>query len=612
MCVGGGGGGSAPPPDFTAEKEAFRQEKLAEYQAQADAYNSQVDTFNTNLTGYNDALTGYENQVGGASLYDLYDDPTTEDINENFVGETRDTLNNFDYSTLSADYEKPTFQTSFDTEYGLVNLGELPELSSMNTVLADDLQGRANTLSSSIDDLYGQRESAVADLNQAATGLMTDYSKLNLGIDRANAFSSDLGALDSSYIDVQSGAGQLDQRLLGQEMPEYDVDQLLSDTKSSIDSLYNTRQAEYDRVSDFESGLRTQIGDQMNVLGGLNITNADEISQAQQDLRSIGQSMGGFSSQVGYDFNDELAYLNEARDQLTDLQGRRQGELDRISDFRSELVGDLRDLRDTGQSTSIYNMSDINNLQNQLADISENRSGFTSQLDYDFGNTNSYDNAIQSRIDSLINSRSDVMNDIASGVTQATSGLNDIPLYNESAMNNRLNDLQALGTNLDMFTGGRVDEIGQSMMNAQRDIQSRLNQLAAYRQTLEKEMGDYITTLRDRNYYNFDDVASARDDVATREEQVQLYRAQQAFDEIDRMEEYLNGEFRRLEADQQAVMARNQTAGTAGGASLFGAPSYTPMTLSQFNAYRSYADDEDSYSTYNPTAFSNSLGTVRL
>lgn len=611
MC-GGGGGGSAPPPDYTAEKEAFRQEKLAEYQAQADAYNSQVNQFNTNLTGYNDALTGYENQVSGASLYDLYDDPTTTDINENFVGEARDTLNNFDYSTLSADYEKPTFQTSYNTEWGLVNLGELPELSSMNTVLADDLLGRADSLNSSIDDLYRQREDAVAELNQAATGVITDYNKLNLGINRANPFSSDLGSLDNSYIDIQSGVGQLDQRLLGQEMPQYNVDQLLSSTKSSIDNLYNTRQAEYDRVSNFESGLRSQIGDQLNVLGGLDITNADEIAQAQQDLRSIGQSIGGFSSQVGFDLNDELAYLNEARSQLSDLQGRRQGELDRISDFRGDLVDDLRGLRDLGQSTSIYNMSDIYNLQNQLADIQENRSGFTSQLDYDFGNTNSYDTAIQSRIDSLLNSRRSIMDDIASGVSQASSGLNDIPLYNESEMNNRLNDLQALGTNLDMFTGGRVDEIGQSMMNAQRDIQSRLNQLAAYRQTLEKEMSDYITTLRERDYYNFDDVASARDDVATREEQVQLYRAQQAFDEIDRMEEYLNSEYRRLEADQQAVMARNQSAGTAGGASLYGAPSYTPMTLSQFNAYRSYADDEEPYSNYNPTAFSNSLGTVRL
>lgn len=610
MC-GGGGGNPAPPPDYSAEKAQFAADKMAEYQAQADAYNAQVNQFNTNLDSYDSSLGKFENQVSGATLYDLYDDPNTA-ANENYVGIARDTLNDFDMSNLTGNYEKPNFQTSFNTEWGVVNLGELPELSTVNTTLADDLATRADALSGTIDDLYSQRDTAVANLNQGISGLTTDYEKLNLGINRANPFSSDLGALDNAYIDLKSGVGALDQRLLAQTNPQYNVDSILSNTQSSINNLYNTRDAEYNRVANFESGLRNTITDQLNTLAGLDITNVDEMNAVNQALRGVGTQMGGFSSQVGFDLSDEMNYLNAARDELAALQGRRQNELDRIDDFRGDLVDDLRGLRNLGQATSIYDMSAIDALGNELADIQADRQGFSSVLDYDFGNTESYDTAIQNRIDSLLNSRRSVIDQIASGVSGASSDLNNIPLYNETEMRNRLNDLEALGNNLGMFTGGRVDEIGQNMMVAQRDIQARLNQLQAYRANLEKEMSDYIQTLRERDYYNFDDVASARDDVAAKNEQVNLYKAQQAFDEIDRMEAYLNEQFNRLKADQEAVMARNASAGSAGASSLFGAPSYTPMTVSQFNALANYGDDEEQYSTYNPTAFSNSLGVIRL
>ena len=122
-----------------------------------------------------------------------------------------------------------------------------------------------------------------------------------------------------------------------------------------------------------------------------------------------------------------------------------------------------------------------------------------------------------------------------------------------------------------------------------------------------------MADIRTRDYYNFGDVASGRDDVYNREKEVRLYNAQNAMDEIDDMLEALKGQDRRLKADEEARAARQADAASSVsfGNMAMNRGGFTPMTASQYQRFISTQQDEPQFN-YNPSAFSNALGVIRV
>jgi hypothetical protein len=126
-------------------------------------------------------------------------------------------------------------------------------------------------------------------------------------------------------------------------------------------------------------------------------------------------------------------------------------------------------------------------------------------------------------------------------------------------------------------------------------------------------MIELLTDIRTRDYYDFDDVASGRDDVYTKEQEVRLYNAQQAMDEIDDMLAELTSQDRRIKSDQKAVADRNASAASnvSFGNSMMSRDNFSPMTTSQYQAFINNQNEDPTYS-YNPSAFSNALGVIRV
>ena len=83
--MGKGGGGTPAPPDYTEEKRDLRLATEADYQTKADAYNQSVADYNQALSGFSANIGNTGSTIGGLSMRDLYDDPTT-DVNENQYG----------------------------------------------------------------------------------------------------------------------------------------------------------------------------------------------------------------------------------------------------------------------------------------------------------------------------------------------------------------------------------------------------------------------------------------------------------------------------------------------------------------------------------------------
>ena len=309
MC-GGGGSPPAPPPDYTAQKEKFAADTLAQYQADADAYNQKVDAFNTELSGYSDALSQGQSAYDSASIYDLYDDPTTTDVNEDALAGYRSDLQNFDYDTLTnTDFgEQPIFNPVVQSPWGPVTISGIPELSTANTGLADSLYDDGQSLLSDINSLYDQRETEFNEFMGTANTVANQFDAIDNRISDANIASdltglrTDLSGVSRSATDIVNNPFYNQSGYAGT-----DVAAELGSLQSQLDALYNARNAEYDRIANYEANLNTNANAFAGEVAGLGITDMDRINEIENEIRRLERESRQFNSLLGYDFSDERA-----------------------------------------------------------------------------------------------------------------------------------------------------------------------------------------------------------------------------------------------------------------------------------------------------------------
>ena len=281
MC--GGGGSPPPPPDYSAEKAAFAAETAAKYATQAQEYNAGVDAFNEKLSGYDNTLNQYRSQVGGIGVNDIWDDPNT-DVNEDPLAGIKSTLNDFDYSSLSQNFDKPLFQSTVTSPWGPVTITDMPTLSTANTTLADNLLSGANALQGQINDLYSQRRTAENELNSQITPLINDFSDLSIGINRAG-IADDLTGYEQQLGRLQNSANAInDNVIFNQLYPDANITGKLSGLSGSIDNLYSSRAAEQDRIAAYEQGILDSVDNYYNTLGTLGIADIDQINALQDQI----------------------------------------------------------------------------------------------------------------------------------------------------------------------------------------------------------------------------------------------------------------------------------------------------------------------------------------
>lgn len=615
MC-GGGGSPPAPPPDYTAQKEKFAADTLAQYQADADAYNQKVDAFNTELSGYSDALSQGQSAYDSASIYDLYDDPTTTDVNEDALAGYRSDLQNFDYDTLTnTDFgEQPIFNPVVQSPWGPVTISGIPELSTANTGLADSLYDDGQSLLSDINSLYDQRETEFNEFMGTANTVANQFDAIDNRISDANIASdltglrTDLSGVSRSATDIVNNPFYNQSGYAGT-----DVAAELGSLQSQLDALYNARNAEYDRIANYEANLNTNANAFAGEVAGLGITDMDRINEIENEIRRLERESRQFNSLLGYDFSDERAGFSDAMTGIGDVRARRRAEEERVQNYRDETLEGIRDLRDNAYMTNMYDLGGIDAMDAALSDFREDTGNFTSVLDYSVPGLEDYYSRITDRLGGLRTSRASALDALEGRIGDVTGGLGDIALYNEGGFTDARRRLQDIGFDLGQFSGGRVDGISANIDAGQREVDAKFRELQAYRASLEEEMIELLSDIRTRDYYDFEDVASGRDDVYNKEKEVRLYQAQNAMDEIDDMLDALKDQDRRLKSDAEAVAARQASsgAGVSFGGMAGNRMGFTPMTTSQYNAFINSQED-DLYGSYNPSAFSNALGVIRV
>ena len=615
-----GKSGPKPPPDYTKEKKQIRLDTEADYKKKADKYNEAVKSYNDSLTNFGNTYSNLSGGIGGLTYSDLYDDPNTA-VNENpyagfntQLGNLTNSLGNLDFSM-----EKPTFNSSVNSEYGNIGITNIPDLLKVNTNKYDNLSNNISNLSGTLSGLKKQRENEVSRIN--------DYRKQGLG--SLAGFSTQLGQLgiadenqmnqlerDLSALNV--GRTSFSSPILNQMFPDgfTQFDSQYSGLTQGLGDLRKERQTELDRINTYEQGLLNDADAYRNTLGGLTIADETGINDLIGQIEDRNRQAGRFSSELGFDFNQETGELSDLLRDVNQLSGERQDELSRISRAERDYLNQARALEGSAETGSIYSAAGIDALEDQLRDLRQNIGGFTSQLDYDFGDSTGAMNDTDIALASLNEQRQDALDSILSQITGASgSALSGLEAYDETGMRNLASQLTDAGGELSRFSGGRVGDISGQLDTAAGAIETRMNELTEARNALETRAQALLEQVNNASYYGTDDLGGNQGEFDALNAEVELYNAQQALDEIQSAQDRLNSERQRLEQDAEAVAERDRlakedilsTVGASGVPEFQNFSEVDPITLQAYMQMLADQEEEEYANSVSPSAFAQNV-----
>jgi chromosome segregation ATPase len=484
------------------------------------------------------------------------------------------------------------------------------------------LTGQVGDLSSTLNNLNKQRTAEENRVNSFRTGLLGDTSNYNtqlgqLGIadlNQMNSLERDLNALDSRRNAFSSSI--LDQ-LYPSGFSEYNTTR--AGLSSGLTDLRNQRKTEEDRISAYETGLLGDVDTYRNTLGGLTIADADKITALQDNIADRQRQAGRFSSALGFDFNDELGELSDVSRGVGNLSRERQTELDRVASEQERILASARSAEQAAESGNIYSSSGLDAIDDRVRDLRADITGFSSLLPSDFTSANSPLTDADTALADLRGRRATELDAIQAGITGATSGLGDLNLYDEDAIRKARSDILNQQGNLAAFTGGRVGDIGASATAGLGQVDTKLAELTTARNDLETRAQTLMDQINNASFYATDDLTSNQSSAEQLQAEVELYKANQAMDEIDTLMNRLNSERGRLERDEEAVAAREarertdilSTVGSSGVPEFQNYSGTDPLTLQQYLALLNN-EEENTTTGSLPSAFSRNMGVIRV
>ena len=610
----------APPPDYTAEKKQIRLDTEADYKKKADKYNEAVTSYNDSLTNFGNTYSNLSGGIGGLTYSDLYDDPNTA-VNENpyagfntQLGNLTNSLGNLDFSM-----EKPTFDSSVNSEYGNIGITNIPDLLKVNTNKYDNLSNNISNLSGTLSGLKKQRENEVSRINDyrnkglgSLAGFSTQLGQLGIADEnQMNQLERDLSALNVGRTSFSSP-------ILNQMYPDgfTQFDSQYSGLTQGLGDLRTQRQNELDRINTYEQGLLNDADAYRNTLGGLTIADETGINDLIGQIEDRNRQAGRFSSELGFDFNQETGELSDLLRDVNQLSGERQDELSRISRAERDYLNQARALEGSAETGSIFSAAGIDALEDQLRDLRQNIGGFTSQLDYDFGDSTGAMNDTDVALASLNEQRQDALDSILSQITGASgSALSGLEAYDETGMRNLASQLTDAGGELSRFSGGRVGDISGQLDTAAGAIETRMNELTEARNALETRAQALLEQVNNASYFGTDDLGGNQGEFDALNAEVELYNAQQALDEIQSAQDRLNSERQRLEQDAEAVAERDRlakedilsTVGASGVPEFQNFSEVDPITLQAYMQMLADQEEEEYANTVSPSAFAQNV-----
>jgi hypothetical protein len=601
-----------PPPspsDFQPQINQKRTELQNSLNSKADTYNSQVDAFNNSLSQLSNQYGDLHTKIGGLNMTNVDDNGASyrnqlDSLQKSLAGLTKPGQFNYQGTYTLPEYANAT-----------VTL-ENPQLHSLNTDLLNTLNTGYGSDSSLLTDMLNKRSKAESDYRNFFTGLNASAGS---AFDTANTM--DLAGYAGSGFD-RSGYNNLASRLNNFTSDiagdynfagEAGARDAVNKVKARYDALDALKTGEQGRINNYKTDLQNYLNNSTNTFNTLSIKDADKLKALDDELRSRAQGASQFSSPLSFDFSGLTNQYNSLDSSINNRLAERQRELDRIGSSQTSYANQAQNILGNANAADYYSQNNLQGLTNQINELQRQIGGFSSTLDYNFGDANKALTDAQKQVAALNTQRQAAMQDLVNRGAKFSTGLNDIPLYNENDFNSRLANENNLLAQLSQFTGGDVAGYRSQLATGQQAIADKLSALSDYRNNLEGQAKSLQSRFGNQSFYDTAAVDAARSgDFKKLLDEISLYGATQANDEASAIKSRLDSEYSRLQSDATAKAAlAAKEAGSVNnvlGASQVYTINGIPLTAEEYAALMAQKQKESAAGASTNSAFLQALG----
>lgn len=599
-------------------QEAMRQQQAAQY-ASSESANRQglAANYNSAVTNYNNQLKDYASQVGGLggslSGLSIKDDEKFGDLSKQIANLTQ-TLGSSNFNTA-----RPDFQSTVMSPYGAVQV-DAPSLVNVDENLKNNMLSQLREHQNTLSGLQQQRKAEEDRINSFSANLM---SRVNEGVSRLGGLTiADKGQLDElrrAYDAINGEISGFSSSILDEVMPSgfTNVNNALSTGRATLNDLFAQRSAEEQRVASYKTGLEGSYDQFNSALGGLTIADLAGIDALQKQIDASQLDASRFSSPLSPDFSQTLYRIQDLENQLGGLRNQRTQEEARIKAAQDQALYTAQDLQTQLGGANYYDRTLIDGMMNTLNTARNRIGGFTSALDFDFADATGRFSQVEGALQDLLTQRQGKLDEITGKASTLAGQVADTPLQNEQDLKKRLAEAQQLMQLLGNYSGSDLMDEREAANAAFTSSQNRLNELFDKRSNLEQTAQGLLGRVNNQSFYELANLADPRSELTALQEQVGLYGANSAQDELASIMDRLNKEQSRLETDAANVEARNQPVTNLNDWLLSGQlpATMTPEQYTQMLALlrqRDAATGQNTYSANTPSAFSRNLGIIRV
>lgn len=374
----------------------------------------------------------------------------------------------------------PNFQSVITSPYAgnTVQLNT-PSLVNPNTQQGQDYLRQIQQQISTIDNLFGQRETELDRIQ----GFQSQY---NSGLSNLENMLGGLNYADSTGIsNVQSQLGMLEQQRTGfssalrDEFGDFfgatpNAEDYM-DITGGISRLQQERTAEEERINAFRNerlGLFNSSFDQLRDMG---IADYDQFRSLDRTIDDTAREMRQFQSLLNPDFSRELGAYQDADALAAQLTSQYNTENNRNSNYENQLRSQANALAQQAQLLGITDEGGMNALMQQIQALQSQAGDYQSELGFDFSQ----------ELDPL----SGAMDAIGGLRTQRTEEQGRISQY-EGQLRQRMEELTSRLGELSIADYEEIQEIDQQLSALDRESRGFEAELPFNFSNLYSQFGD--------------------------------------------------------------------------------------------------------------------------
>lgn len=511
-------------------------------------------------------LNDINNMISRTGLERFWDDPSTTDANENVYGE---------FDTMLG--------SLYDSMKAIGSSGQEYDADALNSLLAGIDDSRYQ-----LSQIMGERGAAERALRNSVLDNIASFNRVapyadNIGITDAelqigDELSNILSGYRNYWGDVTSDP-MFFQVFQGNDWGGLEGEYFQA--MDALDSQFGRRTAEEERIQQQQDAMIARLNEIYSARNNLTLADVAEANSLVRQLRDAEREARLFQSELPLDdFRNtlipEFSYLNQ---DMANFFVQRAAEQQRVAQAQAGFSNLASQIYGAANSGNFYDLNAINAIEQNLKNLLSQIGSFESELPTDFsGMINAEE--IQSLVDQLRSTRSDRLGSLLSSINESVGGISEIPVYDEVALNNIKTALANNRIGLSPFVGGtEVTEANALLESGGSALDAKYQELASIRASLEEQAQALMAAIQEKQFSGLSMIDPEKASADSLAEQIQLYKAQQAMDELDAIMSRLNSEKSRLQTDSDAVArrendARLRTLGLMG-------TSYTPS----FNNY---------------------------